>query len=154
MIHHVFRRGPAPIALALGIVALALAGAGCGSGTPTGAFDTSPRGFSVRDSVRGFGALARVRDTLTVHYIGWLEDGTEFDNSYARSQPFRFQLGTGQVIRGWDLGIPGMRVGGVRKLVIPPELAYGDRSPGTIPPNATLIFAVELLEVRRSRFQP
>jgi FKBP-type peptidyl-prolyl cis-trans isomerase len=144
MIRPMVRRGPARIAIALGIAVLAIAGAGCGSSTPTGAVDTSPRGFSVLDSVRGFGADARPRDTLTVQHIGWLVDGTEFDNSYTRGGPFR--------IRGWDLGIPGMRVGGVRKLVIPPELAYGEQGvPGIIPPNATLIFAVQLLEVRRSK---
>ena len=152
MIRHTSWRARARVAIALGIAALALAGAGCGRGTPTGAVDTSPRGFSVQDSLRGFGEVARVRDTLTVNYIGWLVDGTEFDNSYSRSGPFRFRLGTGQVIRGWDLGIPGMRVGGVRKLVIPPELAYGETGiPGIIPPNATVIFAVELLEVRHGK---
>src|SRR5439155_14953523 len=100
----------------------------------------------IRDVVIGSGARADLGDTLTVHYVGRLQDGTRFDSSYDRGQPFVFIVGVGQVIRGWDLGVPGMRVGGRRQLTIPPDLAYGSRGAGTmIPPNATLIFDVELM---------
>jgi len=87
--------------------------------------------------------------TVVVHYTGWLEDGTKFDSSLDRGTPFSFPIGTGQVIAGWDQGLATMQVGGKRRLVIPPELAYGPPGrPPTIPPNATLIFDVELLEIR------
>jgi FKBP-type peptidyl-prolyl cis-trans isomerase FkpA len=87
--------------------------------------------------------------TATVHYTGWLTDGTKFDSSLDRGQPFGFPLGQGSVIRGWDEGVKGMRVGGKRRLTIPPDLGYGaGGAPPTIPPNATLIFEVELLGVK------
>ena len=88
-------------------------------------------------------------DVLSVHYEGKLQDGTIFDSSYKRGTPFKFQLGAGKVIAGWDQGIAGMREGEKKELVIPPELAYGEQGvPGVIPPNATLIFQVELLEIQ------
>ena len=100
------------------------------------------------DLVVGTGTAAAAGKTVEVHYTGWLTDGTKFDSSVGRG-PFDFKLGAGQVIRGWDQGVVGMKVGGKRKLTIPPELAYGDRGfPGAIPPSSTLVFEVELLNVR------
>ncbi len=97
----------------------------------------------------GTGAEAAAGKTVTVHYTGWLTNGTKFDSSLDRGQPFKFRLGAGQVIRGWDQGVAGMKVGGKRKLTIPPELGYGARGAGgVIPPNATLVFEVELLDVQ------
>lgn|SRR5512142_1564471 len=105
--------------------------------------------LQVEDIDTGFGDVARAGKTVTVHYTGWLEDGTRFDSSYDRGEPFTFPLGGGRVIRGWDEGVQGMKVGGRRKLIIPPELGYGARGAGRlIPPDATLVFDVELLEVR------
>lgn len=95
----------------------------------------------------GDGAEARAGQTVAVHYTGTLEDGTKFDSSRDRGEPFTFTLGAGQVIKGWDQGVVGMKVGGVRKLTIPAELGYGDRAIGPIPANATLIFEVELLTI-------
>lgn len=96
----------------------------------------------------GDGAEAKAGDSVTVNYVGTLTDGTKFDSSYDRNQPFTFRLGAGEVIQGWDQGVEGMKVGGKRKLTIPSELGYGERGAGAdIPPNATLIFEVELLSV-------
>jgi FKBP-type peptidyl-prolyl cis-trans isomerase FkpA len=96
----------------------------------------------------GNGALAKRGETATVHYTGWLTDGTKFDSSVDRDEPFAFVLGAGQVIPGWDEGVAAMRVGDKVRLTIPPELAYGEQGyPGAIPPNATLVFEVELLSV-------
>lgn len=100
------------------------------------------------DLVVGTGAEAKPTSTVVVNYKGTLEDGTQFDSSYDRNQPFETQLGVGAVIKGWDQGIPGMKVGGKRKLTIPASLGYGPQGQGSIPPNSTLIFEVELLEVK------
>ena len=96
----------------------------------------------------GNGASPKSGDTVTVHYTGWLTEGTKFDSSVDRDEPFAFVLGTGQVIKGWDEGVATMRVGDKARLTVPPELAYGPAGyPGAIPPNATLIFEVELLSI-------
>ncbi len=106
-------------------------------------------GLKYEDLVEGDGDSANAGMQVTVHYTGWLEDGTKFDSSLDRNDPFSFKLGSGQVIRGWDQGVEKMQVGGKRRLTIPSHLGYGARGAGgVIPPNATLIFEVELLAVR------
>ena len=110
---------------------------------------TSGSGLKYEDLKVGGGASPSAGRQVVVHYTGWLENGTKFDSSLDRSQPFTFQIGMGQVIPGWDEGVMTMKVGGKRKLTIPSHLAYGPSGRGgVIPPNATLIFEVELLEVR------
>jgi peptidylprolyl isomerase len=96
----------------------------------------------------GEGEAVVAGDTVSVHYVGTLQDGTEFDNSKKRGEPFQFTVGAGQVIKGWEEGLVGMKVGGQRVLVIPSEMAYGERGIGPIPPNATLVFSIELVEVK------
>ena len=96
----------------------------------------------------GEGVEVKEGDVVSVHYAGRLQDGTEFDNSKKRGAPFEFQVGGGQVIKGWEEGLLGMQVGGERILVIPPDKAYGERGIGPIPPNATLVFSIELLEIK------
>ncbi|QBC31450.1 MULTISPECIES: FKBP-type peptidyl-prolyl cis-trans isomerase [Pandoraea] len=109
---------------------------------------TTDSGLQYDELQVGDGAEATPGKTVTVHYTGWLTDGKKFDSSKDRNDPFAFVLGGGMVIRGWDEGVAGMKVGGKRKLVIPPELGYGARGAGgVIPPNATLVFEVELLDV-------
>lgn len=103
--------------------------------------------LQIEDLTIGHGAEAQKGKRITVHYTGWLEDGTKFDSSHDRNDPLTIILGVGQVIRGWDEGFAGMKEGGKRKLTIPPEMGYGARGAGgVIPPNATLIFEVELLK--------
>lgn len=105
-------------------------------------------GLIIEDIVTGHGKEAEKGKEITVHYTGWLEDGTKFDSSLDRRQPLTITLGVGQVIQGWDEGFGGMKEGGKRKLTIPSEMGYGERGAGgVIPPNATLIFEVELLKV-------
>ena len=125
--------------------------AGCVS-SATAPSSYSP--YSQIDVVVGSGSEAASGNTVTMDYTGWLYDstrpdgrGAQFDSSIGMT-PFSFVLGSGQVIRGWEQGVPGMRVGGVRRLVIPPSLAYGGSRSGLIPPNATLVFEIELLEIR------
>jgi len=108
---------------------------------------TLSAGLQIEDLIEGSGEAAKPGDMVSVHYTGWLEDGTVFDSSKERGQPFKFTLGSGQVIQGWDEGVVGMKVGGKRRLTIPPELGYGASGQGTIPPNATLIFEIEMLEI-------
>jgi FKBP-type peptidyl-prolyl cis-trans isomerase len=110
---------------------------------------TTESGLKYSDVAVGNGREAMLGDTATVHYTGWLTDGKKFDSSVDRKEPFSFRVGAGQVIKGWDEGVAGMKIGGKRKLTIPPQLGYGPRGAGgVIPPNATLIFDVELLGLR------
>jgi FKBP-type peptidyl-prolyl cis-trans isomerase FkpA len=110
---------------------------------------TTESGLQYEDITVGDGQEAKAGDNVSVHYTGWLEDGTKFDSSKDRNQAFEFPLGAGKVIKGWDEGVAGMMVGGTRKLTIPSELGYGARGAGgVIPPNATLIFEVELLAIK------
>jgi len=102
--------------------------------------------LQIEELVEGTGDVAAAGHQVQVHYTGWLQDGTKFDSSVDRGTPFGFPLGGGRVIKGWDEGVAGMRVGGKRRLTIPPHMAYGERGfPGAIPPSATLVFEVELL---------
>ncbi len=102
--------------------------------------------LEIEDQIVGDGEEAIAGQTVEVHYTGWLTDGTKFDSSHDRDQTFSFKLGGGQVIAGWDQGVAGMKIGGARKLTIPPDMGYGERGAGgVIPPNATLVFKVELI---------
>jgi FKBP-type peptidyl-prolyl cis-trans isomerase len=111
---------------------------------------TTKSGLKYVELKEGTGDEAKAGQVVEVHYTGWLKDGTKFDGSKDRNQPFSFKLGAGKVIKGWDEGVAGMKVGGKRKLIIPPELAYGKRGAGgVIPPDAELTFEVELLAVKK-----
>jgi len=109
--------------------------------------ENNTEGLEIEILQQGEGEAAKDGDSVSVHYTGTLVDGTKFDSSVDRGQPFQFGLGAGQVIQGWDLGVVGMKIGEKRKLTIAPELGYGDRDMGSIPPNSTLIFEVELLGI-------
>ena len=117
-------------------------------GAGAGAEVTTPTGLKYTDLVVGTGPSPRVGQTAVVHYTGTLTDGTKFDSSVDKGQPYSFPLGMGSVIKGWDEGVATMKVGGKRRLVVPPVLGYGATGKGTIPPNATLLFDVELLDVK------
>jgi FKBP-type peptidyl-prolyl cis-trans isomerase FkpA len=115
---------------------------------PMSAITTTASGLTIEDTVIGKGAAAASGRDVVVHYAGWLADGTQFDSSREKQDPFEFTLGKKEVMDGWEEGLRGMKVGGTRKLVIPPQLAYGEDGAGdTIPPNETLTFEVELLSV-------
>jgi FKBP-type peptidyl-prolyl cis-trans isomerase len=128
------------------------AGAGAAAGADTFAMpqspQTTPSGLQYTIDQPGTGAEARPGQNVTVHYTGWLTDGTKFDSSRDRGEPFEFALGQGRVIAGWDEGVAGMKVGEKRTLVIPSALGYGEQGSGPIPPNATLVFKVELLNAQ------
>jgi FKBP-type peptidyl-prolyl cis-trans isomerase FkpA len=132
--------------LVLGITSTTLLQAATMSETKT---TTTASGLKYEDIKQGEGDAATAGKTVSVHYTGWLTNGTKFDSSKDRNQPFDFPLGGGRVIKGWDEGVQGMKVGGVRKLTIPPSLGYGSRGAGgVIPPDATLVFEVELLKIK------
>jgi len=118
---------------------------------PTNTLIKMENGLQIQDLTVGTGPEVKVGQELTMHYSGTLENGVKFDSSYDRGEPFQFLLGAGQVIQGWDLGIQGMKIGGKRKLIIPASLGYGEKGIGPIPPNAVLIFEVELLDAQDSQ---
>ena len=123
-----------------------LALAGCGGGD-SGTAPTGGGTLMIEDLVVGTGATAAAGDLVTVNYVGTLTNGTKFDSSYDRGQPYTFRIGAGQVIAGWDQGVPGMKVGGKRRLTIPPSLGYGNQANGSIPANSTLVFEIELVSI-------
>jgi peptidylprolyl isomerase len=139
-------------ALALLLAGLMLAGCPKKEGEPVKSepAKVTASGLKYEELVAGNGPSPKQGETVGVHYTGWLTDGTKFDSSRDRGTPFEFQIGMGRVIKGWDEGVMSMKVGGRRKLTIPPELGYGARGTpgGPIPPNATLVFDVELLNIK------
>jgi FKBP-type peptidyl-prolyl cis-trans isomerase len=138
-----------PLVALVGVVLTAATGSTLLAGGQKGKIVTTNSGLKYEDIKEGTGAAAAKGDTVDVHYTGWLKDGKKFDSSKDRGKPFSFSLGAGQVIKGWDEGVQGMKVGGVRKLIIPPDLGYGARGAGgVIPPNAELTFEVELLKIK------
>jgi FKBP-type peptidyl-prolyl cis-trans isomerase len=139
------------ILLAAAILVFAVNGCGAGSSKKAAGMDTvkTATGLKYLELKPGTGPSPQAGQTAVVHYTGWLTDGKKFDSSRDRNQPFEFPVGQGRVIKGWDEGVASMKVGGVRKLIIPPELGYGARGAGgVIPPNAVLVFEVELLGVK------
>ena len=138
------------LAVVLGVLVVTLATAGDDKDNKEAKVVTTDSGLKYQDLKEGTGDAAKKGDTVTVHYTGWLKDGKKFDSSVDRKEPFEFHLGTGEVIKGWDEGVAGMKVGGKRKLTIPPELGYGKKGTpdGTIPANAELTFEVELLKIK------
>jgi FKBP-type peptidyl-prolyl cis-trans isomerase FkpA len=139
------------LCLVLGLVGMVWAQSQAGGPPPvTGKPVTTSDGLKYWDTKVGTGATATAGHKVIVHYTGWLTNGKKFDSSVDRKEPFSFQLGGGQVIKGWDEGVAGMKVGGKRRLEIPPELGYGSRGVGggLIPPNSTLLFDVELIDVK------
>src|SRR6266705_4295779 len=154
MTMQVFPRAALALALAAAVTASLSTGASAQVGAQVGTTVTTPSGLKVTDTVVGTGATPRRGQTCVMHYTGWLYQsgakGQKFDSSLDRGgRPFEFPIGKGQVIPGWDEGVASMKVGGKRTLIIPPELGYGARGAGgVIPPNATLICEVELLDVR------
>jgi FKBP-type peptidyl-prolyl cis-trans isomerase len=140
-------------AAALALCGLALVATGPSPARPDDKEKQEPKvtktGLKYIDEKVGTGTEAQAGNTVDVHYTGWLKNGKKFDSSVDRGKPFRFRLGAGMVIAGWDEGVAGMKEGGKRKLIIPPELGYGEKgSPPVIPPSAELTFEVELLKVR------
>jgi FKBP-type peptidyl-prolyl cis-trans isomerase FkpA len=132
----------------LALLVSAAAHADAGPSKTVGKGTTTASGLKYWDLKKGTGAVAKTGSVVKVHYTGWLTDGKKFDSSVDRNEPFEFKLGAGMVIRGWDEGVAGMKVGGKRQLHIPPDLGYGAHGAGAaIPPNATLVFDVELLSV-------
>jgi FKBP-type peptidyl-prolyl cis-trans isomerase len=137
------------LVVAAGVLTLLLLSGGEGGGEDTSDFVKMPSGLFYKDLKEGSGKEAKDGDTVFVHYVGTLKNGKEFDANRKGSKPFNFKLGAGEVIRGWDEGVAGMKVGGVRRLIIPPQLGYGSRgAPPDIPPNAELHFDVELVKVK------
>jgi peptidylprolyl isomerase len=146
--------------LSVSVVLFAACRSGDGGPPPTGTADgqgpppvsgqpiTTGSGLQFIDIKRGTGDSPEPGETVVIHYTGWLEDGTKFESSLDSGQPASFKIGEGDVIEGWDIGVATMQVGGKRRLIIPPHLAYGEAGRGPVPPNATLIFDIELLEVR------
>ena len=142
--------GAAVVAALVAACAQSQAPSGGGGSSASGGQDvTIASGLKFTDTKVGTGAEAKAGQTAVVHYTGYLTNGTKFDSSKDRGQPFSFPLGGGRVIKGWDEGVQGMKVGGTRTLLIPPQLGYGARGAGgVIPPNATLVFEVELLDLK------